>query len=200
MRKHFINRLLLVTSIAMVTLASLSLEAVSVDLVGLKGIVLSGTKPEPSAVVWLEAPNGLQSAAPMKTIHQRNLQFTPHVLAVRTGTTVDFPNEDRVFHNVFSFKDGKAFDLGIYPVGATKRVTFSVPGVTRLFCNIHPGMAAYIVTVDSPYFSAVSNDGTFAINGVPSGSYKYHAWKPGRDVLSGSVTVQAGATLEVVWK
>jgi len=200
MGTRLIHRLLLVTSIAALTLVSLSLEAVSVDVTGVKGIALSGTRPEPSAVIWLEAPDVPQSAPQMKTVHQRNLQFTPKVLAIRTGTTVDFPNEDRVFHNVFSFKDGKAFDLGIYPVGASKRVTFSMPGVTRLFCNIHPGMAAYIVTVDSPYFTAVNNDGTFAILGIPPGNYKYHAWKPGREVLTGSVTVQAGSTLEVVWK
>ena len=200
MRTHLNNRLLLIGSMVSLTLVSLSLEAVSIDVTGVKGTVLSGSRPEPSAVVWLEGPNVAPPAPEMKTVHQRNLQFTPHVLAIRTGTTVDFPNEDRVFHNVFSFKDGKAFDLGIYPVGASKRVTFSVPGVTRLFCNIHPGMAAYIVAVDSPYFSATNNDGTFTIPGVPFGTYKYHAWKPGRDVLSGSVTIQAGSTLEVVWK
>ena len=194
------HRALLIASIALLSVAIFSTEAVSVDLTGFKGTVLSGGKAEPSAVVWLEAPNPPQSPPQMKTVHQRNLQFTPHVLAIRMGTTVDFPNEDRVFHNVFSFKDGKAFDLGIYPVGATKRVTFSVPGVTRLFCNIHPGMAAYIVTVDSPYFSATNNDGAFTIASVPIGTYKYHAWKPGRDVLTGSVTIQAGTTLEVVWK
>jgi len=200
MRTRLIKRLLLAISFAALALVNLSLEAVSVDLTGINGTAISGTRPEPTAVIWLDAPNATQSTPHMKTVHQRNLQFTPHVLAIRTGTTVDFPNEDRVFHNVFSFKDGKAFDLGIYPVGATKRVTFSVPGVTRLFCNIHPGMAAYIVAVDSPYFSAVNEDGTFTIPAVPIGTYKYHAWKPGRDVLTGSVTVQAGSTLNVVWK
>jgi plastocyanin len=200
MKMQRINRLLLVASIAAVTLVNLSLGAVSVDVSGVKGVARTGKRPEQTAVIWLEAPNAPPPAPQMKTVHQRNLQFTPKVLAIRTGTTVDFPNEDRVFHNVFSFKDGKAFDLGIYPVGASKKVTFSVAGVTRLFCNIHPGMAAYIVAVDSPYFSAVNNDGTFTLPSVPAGTYKYHAWKPGREVLSGSVTVQAGSTLEVVWK
>jgi plastocyanin len=200
MRTHLINRLLVVISIGALALVNLSLEAVSVDLIGVTGTAVTGTRPEPTAVIWLEAPNAPPSAPQMKTVHQRNLQFTPHVLAIRTGTTVDFPNEDRVFHNVFSFKDGKAFDLGIYPVGASKRVTFSVSGVTRLFCNIHPGMAAYIVAVDSPYFSAVNDNGTLTIAAVPPGTYKYHAWKPGRDVLTGSVTVQSGSTLNVTWK
>ena len=200
MRGHLTHRLLLIVSVAVLTLVTLSLEAVSVDVTGVKGIVRTGTRPEPTAVVWLEAPNLPAFAPQMKIIHQRNLQFTPHVLAIRTGTTVDFPNEDRVYHNVFSFKDGKPFDLGIYPVGATKKVKFTEAGVTRLFCNIHPGMAAYIVAVDSPYFSATNKDGTFTIAGVPPGTYKYHAWKPGREVLSGSVTIEAGATLDVAWK
>ena len=63
---------------------------------------------------------------------------------MRVGTTVDFPNNDRVFHNVFSFRDGKRFDLGMYPIGTLRRVTFDKPGLSRLFCNIHPNMAAYV--------------------------------------------------------
>jgi hypothetical protein len=113
------------------------------------------------------------------------------VLAVRVGTTVDFPNEDRVFHNVFSFKDGKKFDLGLYPVGSLKRVEFSVAGVSRLFCNIHPHMAGYVVAVDTPYFSAVDENGAFTIPGVPAGTYTYHAWRPAGPSLTGSVVVGA---------
>jgi plastocyanin len=200
MRRTHIGRSIIVNSIAVLLFIQLGLETRGIDLIGLNGTAATGTHPEPTAVVWLELPTPVQHALPSKVIHQRNLTFTPHVLAIQTGTTVDFPNEDRVFHNVFSFKDGKAFDLGIYPVGATRRVTFAVPGVTRLFCNIHPGMSAYIVAVDSPYFSAVNDDGRFAIPAIPPGTYKYHAWKPGRDIMTGSITVQQGSTLDVVWK
>ena len=200
MLKNHNGRFVAAASIALLLYLQLGVETRSLDLVGLKGTVTTGTRPEATAVVWLEVPDPGQHPLPTKVMHQRNLTFTPHVLAIQTGTMVDFPNEDSVFHNVFSFKEGKPFDLGIYPVGATKHVTFKVPGVTRLFCNIHPGMSAYIVAVDSPYYSVVNEDGSFTIAGVPPGTYKYHAWKPGRDILTGSVNVQQGSTLNITWK
>ena len=129
---------------------------------------------------------------------QRNLQFLPQVLAVRVGTTVKFPNGDRVFHNVFSFQDGKKFDLGLYPVGAVKYVRFDQPGVSRLFCNIHPKMAAYVVAVDSPYFATTDEHGAFRID-APPGTYTYHAWRAGGDILKGRVTVADGAPLNIEW-
>jgi plastocyanin len=190
----------LLSTFTWLALATASLGAAGADTVDVKGTVRAGTKTQSTAVVWLEAPK-LPASRPQQTVvlHQRNLTFLPHVLAVQTGTTVDFPNEDRVFHNVFSFKDGKPFDLGIYPVGSSKRVTFAQPGVTRLHCNIHPNMSGYIVSVDSPYYSAVDERGAFTLAAVPPGTYAYHAWVPGRPVLKGSVVVQAGALLDVRW-
>jgi plastocyanin len=166
----------------------------------LKGTARSGHRSEPNAVVWLEAPH---AAAPPQTqtvvLHQRNLTFAPHVLAIRVGTTVDFPNEDRVFHNVFSFRDGKQFDLGIYPVGSARRVTFSAAGVSRLFCNIHPNMAGYVVAVDSPFFAVADEAGAFVIRAVPPGTYVYRVWRPAGPVLTGSVAVQDGSALDITW-
>src|SRR6266540_1632937 len=77
-----------------------------------------------NAVVWLDTPN-LPAARPAGRVvlDQRNLAFSPRVLAVRVGTTIDFPNNDRVFHNVFSFRDGKRFDLGLYPIGVRRQLT-----------------------------------------------------------------------------
>jgi plastocyanin len=133
-------------------------------------------------------------------IDQRNLAFAPHVLAVRVGTSVDFPNNDRVFHNVFSFKDGKKFDLGMYPSGVkAKPVVFDKPGLSRIFCNIHPNMAAYVMAVDTPYYAQSDERGAFTLSGVPPGTYTYHAWRPGGDTLTGAVTVGANKTLEIVW-
>ena len=91
------------------------------------------------------------------------------------------------------------FDLGIYPVGATKQVTFSEPGVSRLFCNIHPNMAGYVVAVDSPWFATSDADGRFSIPDVEPGTYTWRAWRAAGPVVSGSVTVRAGAVLEVAW-
>jgi plastocyanin len=177
----------------------------SVGAAGVPGVILTGTarsgaQPEPNAVFWLETPNAVAPSPKLNPVlHQRSLAFAPHVLAVRVGTTVDFPNEDRVFHNVFSFKDGKKFDLGLYPVGSLKRVVFSEVGVSRLFCNIHPHMAGYVVVVDSPYFSAVDDSGAFSIPAVPPGSYTYHVWPPAGPSLTGSVVVGAASRLDVIW-
>ena len=157
-------------------------------------------KPAPDTVVWLEAPAAPRPPQAARVVlDQRNLAFSPHVLVVRVGTTVDFPNNDRVFHNVFSFRDGKKFDLGMYPVGALRHVTFDKAGVSRIFCNIHPNMAAYVVAVDSPYFARSGDDGRFTIAGVPQGAQTYHAWRPGSDDLTGTWSPASGP-LTVTWR
>jgi len=165
----------------------------------LHGTARVGANPASDAVVWLEAPSAPAVTARKAVLDQRNLTFSPHVLAVRVGTTVDFPNNDRVFHNVFSFRDGKRFDLGMYPVGALKRVTFNQPGVSRIFCNIHPNMAAYVLAVDSPYFAVSDADGAFIIASIPPGAYTYHAWRAGATDLTGTWTSAAGQPLTVSW-
>jgi plastocyanin len=167
----------------------------------LRGTVSAGGRPEPDAVVWLDAPDadGPRSDTPV-VLDQRSLSFFPRVLAVRAGTTVDLPNNDRVFHNVFSFHDGKRFDLGVYPVGMTKQVRFDKPGLSRIFCNIHPNMAAYVKAVDSPYFAVSDRDGRFTIAAVPEGTYSYHAWRPGRQDLTGSATLNADSLLALQWR
>ena len=170
------------------------------------GAEVSGTtqvsgKPVQNAVIWLDfqgAPPLMQSAS--ISIDQRNLAFSPHVLVVRVGTSVDFPNNDRVFHNVFSFKDGKKFDLGMYPSGVkAKPVVFDKPGLSRIFCNIHPNMAAYVMAVDTPYYAISDERGAFILVDVPPGTYTYHAWRPGGDTLTGSVTVGPTKPLEIRW-
>ena len=177
-----------------------SLRAAGVRELDLHGIARSGARPELNAVVWLEAPKAPASVQKQKIVlSQRNETFLPHVLTVRVGTTVEFPNEDRVYHNVFSFHDGKKFDLGTYPVGSAKRVVFSEPGVSRLFCNIHPHMSGYLVALDSPYFGAVNEDGAFTIPSVPPGTYTYHAWRPAGPMLTGTVALPSGSLLNVTW-
>ena len=177
-----------------------SLRAAGVRELDLNGMARAGARPETNAVVWLEAPNAPAPVQKQKIVlSQRNETFLPHVLAVRVGTTVEFPNEDRVYHNVFSFHDGKKFDLGTYPVGSTRRVVFSEPGVSRLFCNIHPHMSGYLVALDSPYFAAVNKDGTFTIPTVPPGTYTYHAWRPAGPMLTGTAVLPSGSLLNVTW-
>jgi plastocyanin len=175
------------------------LTAVPVFGAELTGTLQVADRPAEHAVVWLEASGAPADPVKKVVLDQRNLAFVPRVLVVRVGTTVEFPNNDKVFHNVFSFRDGKKFDLGMYPKGSMKLITFDKPGLARLFCNIHPNMAAYVMTVDSPYFAVSNEDGTFTIAGVPPGTYTYHAWRPGGQPLTGSVSVDGKTPVEIRW-
>lgn len=165
----------------------------------LAGIVRVKGRPQKDVVVWLEGGSSMPSGRRRIVLDQRNLQFNPRVLAVTVGTQVEMPNSDRVFHNVFSFHDGKRFDLGLYPVGTAKVVTFDKPGLSRIFCNIHPTMAAYVLVVDSGYLAVSDAHGQFVIARVPVGNYTYHAWRPGDQTTTGGVTVRTDARLEIDW-
>ncbi|HEY2018825.1 MAG TPA: hypothetical protein VGH38_35210 [Bryobacteraceae bacterium] len=124
-------------------------------------------------VVWLEPLNGtLPELPPAKaTIAHKKKTFTPHVLAVRTGSKVSFPNLDPFFHNAFSNYSGQVFDIGLHPPGSTREVTFQHSGVVRIFCNIHPTMSAVIVVLDSPWFAVSNTAGEFNI-AAPPGEYR----------------------------
>lgn len=159
-----------------------------------------GGRASARAVVWLTGGDRARQPAPRRPVlDQRNLAFDPRVLVVQVGTTVDMPNNDRVLHNVFSFRDGKQFDLGLYPVGTMRRVTFDHAGVSRVFCNIHPNMAAYVLAVETPYYGITDDAGAVTIPSVARGTYTYHAWRPGAPELTGSVTVDDPVTLELRW-
>ncbi len=130
-------------------------------------------------VVWLEPISGatpIPAAAHHAQMLQKNKTFTPHVLAITVGTTVDFPNRDFIFHNAFSNYNGEIFDIGLYPPRTTKSTVFTRAGVVRVFCNIHPTMSAVIVVLKSPYFSVSERDGAVRIADVPPGSYRLHVF------------------------
>jgi plastocyanin len=126
---------------------------------------------------------------------QRNRTFLPHVMAVQLGTRVDFPNHDMVFHNVFSFREGKPFDLRLYPVGATRSVTFTQPGLVRIFCNIHSNMSAFIWVVENPYFDVTDRAGRFRISDVPAGERVIRVWHERLGSRRVSVLIPPGGTL-----
>jgi len=134
------------------------------------------------AVVWL-APSGDDSGSPPPRhshgpaqLIQRNKSFEPHVLVVEVGTTVQFPNKDPFFHNVFSLFDGKRFDLGLYESGSSNSAHFDRAGISFLFCNIHPEMSAVVIAVPTPYYAVSNAAGTWAISNVPNGRYRLHVW------------------------
>ena len=105
--------------------------------------------------------------------------FSPHLLVVPVGATVAFPNADPFYHNVFSLFDGKRFDLGLYEAGSSRNVRFERKGISYIFCNIHPGMAAIVIALTTPLWSTLQADGTFHIANVPDGSYEAHLWIEG---------------------
>ena len=182
-------------------IASAALASARVETFDLRGTVRAGGRSEADAVVWLDAPDAVAPRDDKPVVlDQHNLSFFPRVLAVRVGTTVEMPNNDRVFHNVFSFHDGKRFDLGLYPVGRSRQVRFDTAGLSRVFCNIHPNMAAYVKAVDSPYFAVSDRAGRFTIAAVPEGAYTYHAWRPGRQDLTGSAAVNGNGELDLQWR
>ena len=130
-------------------------------------------------------------------LNQHHLQFHPQVLPVLVGTTVDFPNRDNLFHNVFSYSQPKEFDLGRYPMDDSRSVTFSAPGTVRVYCDIHSQMSATILVLQNPFFASPADDGTFQIPDVPAGKYTAVFWY-GRDAVERRpVTVRTGESSEV---
>lgn len=125
-------------------------------------------------VVWLAPLNGrfLNVTHKHAQMLQKDKKFIPHVLAISTGTTVDFPNLDPIFHNAFSNFDGQLFDVALYPPGSSRSVLFDRPGIVRVFCNIHPSMSAIIAVVNSNYVMTTERDGSFRFANVDPGDYK----------------------------
>ena len=128
---------------------------------------------------------------------QRNETFVPHVLAITTGTTVDFPNSDRIYHNVFSLSKTERFDLGRYAVGHSKPWRFDHPGIVRVFCDIHSHMNAFILVFSHPFFAITDADGRYHIDNVPPGTYNVIAWNEGVSSEPRPVTVPDGGVAEL---
>lgn len=134
-----------------------------------------------NVVVWFTrigvgATPPIPHVGPMPQIAQAHRDFDPHLLVIQVGTEVQFPNKDPVLHNVFSLFDGKRFDLGYYEAGSSKTVHFDRPGVSFLFCNIHPEMSAVVVAVDTPYFGISDREGRVSVRNMPEGRYQLNVW------------------------
>lgn len=131
-------------------------------------------------VIYLEqVPRKYQALKKPRALAQRDKSFVPKMITVTKGSVVDFPNEDKFFHNVFSLSDGNTFDLGLYRAGESKSITFDKTGVVDVYCNIHPNMWAQILVLDNPFFTTTNKDGTFELTKVPAGSYSVAAWVSG---------------------
>jgi len=151
------------------------------------------------SVVYLEAaPRGAfeQNEPTRAVMDQRNETFVPHVLAITTGTTVEFPNSDRIYHNVFSLSKTRPFDLGRYAVGRSKSLRFERPGIVRVFCDIHSHMSAFILVFSHPFFAVTDPAGRYRIDDVPPGTYTLVAWNEGVTSESRQVNVLDAGTTE----
>ncbi|MFQ5738183.1 MAG: methylamine utilization protein [Acidobacteriota bacterium] len=167
---------------------------------GVEGIaVCTPDNPSENVVVYLTGPQ-VRSPQPPKgpvVLDQRNLRFVPHVLPIVRGTAVLFPNSDQIRHNVFSASPARMFNLGIYPSGARRTVIFNKPGVVELLCTVHPEMSAYVLILETPYFSATDARGTFRIAGIEPGTYTLGFWCEHNGTLTRTIKVRKGETLPV---
>lgn len=152
-----------------------------------------------SVLVYIDGfrQQNLKLLEQMPTLDQRNISFVPHLLPIVVGTTVRFPNSDLVFHNVFSYSKPKTFDLGRYPKGKSKTITFDKPGIVKVFCEIHSQMSAIVIVLENSYFSLTDDGGKFSIPDVPPGTYKLTAWHEVLPPVSKTITIKGGEILVV---
>jgi plastocyanin len=147
------------------------------------------------AVVYVIAEGA--DEGPDASIVQRDLRIIPRVTAITVGTEVDFPNEDNVFHNLFSLSDPKRFNLGRYPPGESESVDFDKPGIVRLFCDIHSSMSGVVIVLETPFFTRPAADGSYRIQNLPAGTHRVVAWHERAPPDTITVTVTDGRASEV---
>jgi plastocyanin len=160
--------------------------------ISLPGMTLAQLGP---VVVYLDGIDGqipFEPGAGRVTIRQKNAAFSPSFSIVAPGQTVDMPNIDAIYHNVFSFSRPNDFDLGIYPAGESRSLEFEHPGVVRMYCSIHESMNATIFVSPSPFYDRAGVTGTFEIEGVPDGRYLLRTWNEKLPPTVRQLTVEAG--------
>lgn len=142
-------------------------------------------------VVFLEGPVGAKPEppkTPLQVVVQKDAQFSPHILPIVVGTTIEWPNHDEIYHNAFSWSDPKKFDLGLYK-DIAKKVVFDKPGRVDVFCSIHSAMHCIVLVLENPFFAATDGRGRYSIANVPAGTYKLTAWHERLPSQSQTVTV-----------
>jgi len=160
---------------------------------------LTPTNP-PAAVVYLEGnlANAKIASGPVAQMSQKNMLFAPDLIAIHTGGTVEFPNLDDTYHNVFSYSKTKRFDLGRYrKEEKAASVTFDKPGVVTVHCEIHDRMRGTVLVLDSPYFQKTDSAGHYRIDHLPVGHFTIKAWINEADVREHAVDLKSGERLQL---
>lgn len=162
------------------------------------GVVRTKTRPgivPATAVVHAQPLDVTPPRRPVQAaLHQRHKTFLPHVLAVPVGSTVAFPNDDTIFHNVFSLSGPEPFDLGLYRAGSSRQRTLSRPGTYRVFCNIHPQMTAIVFVVSTPYVTTTDAQGRYTLD-LPPGRYRLTALSDRSAPVAVEIQSTAGASV-----
>ncbi len=187
----------IVTDVAAPMSAGLDPYAGTLNSVG-SGSARSARSNTPrDVVVYLEGPGTRDAAGALPKrpeLWQINQSFEPHVLGVPVGATIDFPNGDLVYHNVFSYSKPRKFDLGYYGKGKSKSVTFDKPGIVQVFCDIHSTMSAYVLVVDTPFVTQPDENGDYLLPNIPNGDYTLKVWHPDLGDRSLKASVGDGVT------
>ena len=146
-------------------------------------------------VVYVTGARPGSAPPPMRArIAQKDEQFRPQLTAVTVGSTIDFPNEDPFFHNVFSLSRARTFDLGRYPSGESRERTFPRAGIVKVYCDIHSHMSALVMVLDHAFFTIPTEDGAFTLPPVPPGDYTLVAWHERIGEQRQRIKVAAGST------
>jgi plastocyanin len=162
-------------------------------------VVLEGVSAK-VAYVYVADVKDPPFKGPVAVIRQKGLQFVPDHLVVRAGTRIEFPNDDKEHHHVFSVAQGNAFDLGYARTGAAPSQLFAAPGLVDINCNVHQAMNATVLVVPSRHWTKVGAGGSFTLTGVRNGKHTLRAWAPGTAIAEASVTVDADRTEPVLLK
>jgi plastocyanin len=153
--------------------------------------------PGDDSVAWMDDMRATGANYEQVKIAQRKKQFEPRVSIASVGSTVDFPNFDRVFHNVFSLSTPRSFDLGLYRKGKSKSVRFDDPGLVQVYCNIHPHMAAYLMIVDSARHGVADSDGVITLRAIPAGRQTVEGWNVRGGMWTRRATIRPARTTTV---